>query len=134
MALLGATWIGFLSCMPGGQIPGLTPRVSASMPAVVLGEWNSVPGKCGIPFSEGRLVVQPHQLIFYANKAEILELVEETPRRLRLSLQFEAGGEEPSPPATRQYRYQLSRDLQQLQDISEGEPGLIRWRCPSGRR
>ena len=125
--------MGLLSCVPGGQIPGLTPRVSASMPSVVLGEWNSVPGECGITFSEGRLVVQPHQLTFYANKAEILEVVKETPRRLLLSLRFEPGGEEPSQPATLQRRYKLSSDLQQLQDISEGEAGLIRWRCPSVR-
>lgn len=138
--LLGMAWMGLLSCVNAAPWPQPTAVVPA-IPEAFLGEWNANLEQCGSPRSESRLVLEPHHVSFFSSKAEVLELQQENPRRIRLKFRFkttpEAGkGREGGDPAapTQQRRYLLSSDLQRLQDISQGEQGLTRKRCPSGNR
>lgn len=111
--------------------------MAAAIPAAFLGEWNANLEACGSPRSESRLILEPSHATFFSNRAEVIQLQVENPRRLRLTLQFSSNREAGAgreTPFTMQRRYLLSSDLQRLQDISQGEQGLTRWRCPSGQR
>ncbi|MEB3301409.1 MAG: hypothetical protein VKN56_05500 [Cyanobacteriota bacterium] len=138
--LLGMAWISLLSCLPAppGNQPAPNPQ---AIPEAFLGEWNTHLKACGSPRSEGRLVLEAQHATLFSGRAEIVTLQVENPRRIKLSIRIaakpEAGGRaagEPAIPYTLERRYLLSSDLQRLQDISQGEQGMVRWRCPSGRR
>lgn len=123
--LLGMAWISLLSCLPAppGNQPAPNPQ---AIPEAFLGEWNANLEACGSPRSEGRLVLEAQHATLFSGRAEIVALQVENPRRIKLSIRI--------IPYTFERRYLLSSDLQRLQDISQGEQGMVRWRCPSGRR
>lgn len=129
-------WVGLLSCANATPWP-----IQPAIPQAFLGEWTANLEECGSPRSESRLILEAHHAIFFSSTAEVVELQAENPRRIRLSLRFAPTGEAATGhgdgealPFIRQRRYLLSSDLSRLQDISQGEQGLIRKRCPSGNR
>lgn len=134
--LLGLAWLSLLSCLPPDPSPQSLPA-AAALPGAFLGEWNAALAACGSPRSESRLILEANRATFFSSQAEIIQLQVENPRRVKLTLRFasnrEAGDGKPTA-WTIQRRYLLSSDLQRLQDISQGEQGLIRWRCPSSQR
>lgn len=138
--LLGIAWGGLLSCVNPAPWPQQA-AVKPTIPQAFLGEWNANLSECGTLRSESRLLLEPHQATFFRSKAEVLQLQVENPRRIRLTLGFEhqarggdAAGESQAIPYNLQRRYLLSSDLKRLQDISQGEQGLMRHRCPSSSR
>ncbi|MFN5466242.1 MAG: hypothetical protein ACK40D_12610 [Cyanobacteriota bacterium] len=118
-------WISLLSCLPAPQRSQPAPDPQA-IPEAFLGEWNANLEACGSPRSEGRLVLEPHHATLFSGRADVVALQVENPRRIKLSIRM--------LPYTFERRYLLSSDLRRLQDISQGEQGMVRWRCPSGRR
>ena len=115
--------------------------MAVAIPQAFLGEWNTNLEDCGSLRSESRLVLGPHRASFFSSQAEVVQLQVENPRRIKLTLRFEprpetdhGQGSGAATPFNIQRRYLLSSDLQRLQDISQGEQGMIRWRCPSGHR
>lgn len=118
-----------------------------AIPQAFLGEWNTTLEACGSPRSEGRLILEHHHATFFSSKAEVMQVMEENPRRIFVRLRFPGQADagvgsgpingaikEGAAPFTLERRYLLSSNLQRLQDISQGEQGLSRWRCPSGKR
>ncbi len=139
--LLGMAWISLLSCLPAPPGSQPAPPNSQAIPEAFLGEWNAHLEACGSPRSEGRLLLEAHHATLFSGRAEVVALQVENPRRIKLSIRIpakpEAGGRAaggPAVPYTLERRYLLSSDLRRLQDISQGEQGMVRWRCPSGRR
>jgi hypothetical protein len=110
-------WISLLSCLPAPQRSQPAPDPQAIPEALEA---------CGSPRSEGRLVLEPHHATLFSGRADVVALQVENPRRIKLSIRM--------LPYTFERRYLLSSDLRRLQDISQGEQGMVRWRCPSGRR
>lgn len=135
LTIIGLAWLALLSCH--SPVPSPQPAGGvAAIPQAFLGEWNANLQDCGSLRSESRLIVEPHHLSFYSSRAEVAQMQMENPRRIRLTLRFAPSpAAEGGQPFTLERRYLLTSDLQQLQDISQGEQVMRRWRCPasSGR-
>ncbi|MDY7022919.1 MAG: hypothetical protein SWJ54_16490 [Cyanobacteriota bacterium] len=97
------------------------------VPEQFQGEWNDDLENCGSRNrSEGRLFIISDRIEFYESAGSVQKIV--THGEYDLELTIELSGEGETWLDDRYFR--LSEDLKSLTDITNGNPGFVRYRCP----
>ncbi|WP_413167897.1 hypothetical protein ACL6C3_14440 [Capilliphycus salinus ALCB114379] len=96
------------------------------VPAQFQGEWSDNLESCGSRGSQGQLFMSPDRIEFYESSGPISEIV--THGKFDLELTVELSGEGQTWLSNRYFR--LSDDRKSLTDITNGNPGFVRYRCP----
>lgn len=129
-----ATALAALACSGESAAP---PSVSPSTPATPVlqevppafrGEWNARLADCGSGSgrNDSRLRIAARRLRFHESEGPVTRV--EQPRPSDIVVTVRLAGEGQEYLSTRRWR--LSPDGAELQDVSEGKPGLVRLRCP----
>jgi hypothetical protein len=105
------------------------PTVAAqqqTIPAQFWGKWDSDLESCRSPVSEGRLVISADRVEFYESRGSVRDVVTRGNSDLELTMELFGEGE----TWTSDKYFRLSDDLKSLTDLTNGEPGFVRYRCP----
>lgn len=105
------------------------PTVAAqqqTIPAQFLGKWDFDLESCNSPVSEGRLIMSADRVEFYESGGLVQKVVTHGNSDLELSIELSGEGE----TWTSDNYFRLSDDQKSLTDITNGEPGFVRYRCP----
>ncbi len=96
-----------------------------TIPARFQGKWDFNLESCGSRVSEGRLVIHADRIQFYESGGSVEKVV--THDNFDLELTIELSGEGETWISERYFR--LSDDQESLTDITNGNPGFVRYRC-----
>jgi len=115
------------ACSGESATPAAAPAgVLQEVPAAFRGEWNARLADCGSGRNDSRLRIMAQRLRFYESEGPVTRV--EVPQPSDIVVTVRLAGEGQEHLSTRRLR--LSADGSQLQDVSEGAPGLVRLRCP----
>lgn len=122
-----ATALAAAACSGESAAPAAArDSVLQEIPAAFRGEWNARLADCGSGRNDSRLRIMAQRLRFYESEGPVTRV--EVPQPSEIVVTVRLAGEGQEHLSTRRLR--LSADGSQLQDVSEGAPGLVRLRCP----
>ena len=97
-----------------------------TIPTRFQGKWDFNLESCSSRVSEGRLVIGANRIQFYESGGSVRDVVTRGNFDLELSIELSGEGE---TWISDQY-FRLSDDRKSLTDITRGNPGFVRYRCP----
>ena len=101
-----------------------------TVPPRFQGAWNTNLKHCGTALDDSRLIISANRIKFYESGGPIRAVV--TRGQFDLALIVELSGEGETWLSYSYFR--LSSDHASITSINEGEPGMVRYRCPRGAK
>jgi hypothetical protein len=98
-----------------------------TIPAQFQGKWDLDLESCNSPVRpEGRLDISADRVRFYESGGSVRSVVTHSNSDIELSIELSGEGE----TWISDTYFRLSDDQKSLTDITNGEPGFVRYRCP----
>ena len=97
-----------------------------TIPESFRGKWDFNLQSCNSPVSEGRLIISADRVQFYESDGPVQKVVTHSNSDLELSIELSGEGE--TWISDRYFR--LSDDQKSLTDLTNGNSGFVRYRCP----
>ena len=97
-------------------------QVQSVIPMQFQGEWNSGLEGCGVPYSEGRLLIGLNRIEFYESSGTVLEVVTQGDLEMMVTSEYASEGE----IYTETDSFQLSSDRSVL---THSDVNVVRYRC-----
>ena len=97
-------------------------QVQSVIPMQFQGEWNSGLKGCGLPSSDGRLLIGLNRIEFYESSGTVLEVVTQGDHKIMVTAEYASEGE----IYTQTDSFQLSSDRSVL---THSDANVVRYRC-----
>lgn len=100
-------------------------QVQSAIPMQFQGEWNAGLEGCGVPYSDGRLLIGLDQIDFYESSLTVLEVVTRGDLEMTVTSDYSSEGEIYYNETD---SFQLSSDRSAL---THSDTNVVRYRCPN---
>lgn len=97
-----------------------------TIPEPFRGKWDFNLESCSSRGSEGRLIISAGRVEFYESIGSVRSVVTHGNSDLELTMELSGEGE----TWISNYYFRLSDDQKSLTDLTNGNPGFVRYRCP----